>query len=93
MQQWHACDRCGFIFPIGQLMMQKGMLLDSKCVDVLDVEYRPKIIAEALADTQETQNEYENTQSDPATIEFILLLPLGVKIAHLIMAGLAMWHV
>jgi len=52
------------------LMMQKGMLLDSKCYDNLDVEFRPKLIAEALADTQETQNEYENTQSDPQSIEF-----------------------
>lgn len=70
MQQWAQCSRCGFDFPIGQLTMQKGLLLDSKCVDNLDVEYRPKIIAEALADTQETTNEFEHVSEDPQSIEF-----------------------
>lgn len=70
MQQWQKCDRCGFDFPLGMLTMQKGLLLDAKCLDNLDVEFRPKIIAEALSDTTETTNELEQVFDDPQTIEF-----------------------
>jgi hypothetical protein len=71
MQQWAACDRCGFIYPVGQLMMQKGLLVDAKCYDNLDIEYRPKVIAEVLADTEETTNELTEVYSDPASsLEF-----------------------
>jgi hypothetical protein len=69
-QQWKLCDRCGFAWPLGMLTMQKGLLLDAKCVDNLDVEYRPKHIAEILADTSETTNEMEQVSSDPQVIEF-----------------------
>jgi hypothetical protein len=69
-QQWAKCARCGFTTPIGQLQMQKGMLLDAKCLDALDVEYRAKDIAEKLADTQETTTEYEHVAEDPQAIQF-----------------------
>jgi hypothetical protein len=69
-QQWWNCGRCGFVYPIGHLVMQKGLLVCPKDIDNLDVEYRPKLIAEALADTQETTNEFEHVQEDPGTIEF-----------------------
>lgn len=69
-QQWAKCQRCWFDFPVGQLQMQKGLLVDEKCLDNLDVEYRPKVIAEVLADTQETTNEFENVSEDPQSIEF-----------------------
>lgn len=69
-QQWAKCDRCYFDFPIGSLSMQNGLLLDAKCFDNMDVEYRPKIIAEVLADEQETTNELTNVADDPNALEF-----------------------
>ncbi len=69
-QQWDHCARCGFTFPLGQLMTQKGLLLDSKCMDNLDVELRPAVIAEILSDTQETSNEKEDVYSDPNELIF-----------------------
>ena len=39
-QQWYICGRCGFIYPIGQLTLQKGLLVCPKDYDNLDVEYR-----------------------------------------------------
>lgn len=67
---WAKCNICGFSYPVTMLQMQKGSLRDSKCVDDLDVEYRPKIIAEVLADTDETENEYQKVTEDPQTIVF-----------------------
>ena len=67
---WQACSICGFPFPITELTMQKGGLRDAKCLDNLDVEYRPKIITEMLGDTQETENERIHVADDPNTIEF-----------------------
>lgn len=58
-QQWRRCDRCGFMFPIGDLILQKGLMVSPRCVDNLDVETRPKVIAEVLSDTEETRNEME----------------------------------
>lgn len=69
-QQWEQCGRCSFSFPLGQLITQKGLLVCPKCTDNLDVEFRPAMIAEALADTQETANEMEQVYDDPNTIEF-----------------------
>ena len=69
-QQWGKCSRCGFTFPLSNLTNQKGLLLDAKCIDNLDVEMRPRIIAEALADTQETTNELEQVFDDANLIEF-----------------------
>jgi hypothetical protein len=69
-QQWGKCGICFFTFPLGELMMQKGILRDAKCMDNLDVEYRPKIIAETLSDTQEVENELMHIADDPQVIEF-----------------------
>ena len=69
-QQWAKCNICYFTYPIGMLQMQKGSLRCPKCIDDLDVEFRPKLIAEALADTQETTNEYAHVAEDPQSIEF-----------------------
>lgn len=74
--QWAKCGRCGFTTPIGQMTMQKGLLVDHKCVDNLDVEYRPKIIAEALGDSTEVENERLHISEDPNTIEFVFILML-----------------
>jgi len=52
------------------LVMQKGLLLDAKCLDNLDVEMRPKVIAEILSDEQESINEEEQVYDDPQDIEF-----------------------
>jgi len=67
---WAPCAICGFPFPITQLSMQKGGLRDAKCLDQLDVEFRPFMIAEVLGDTQETENERIHLTDDPYTIEF-----------------------
>lgn len=68
--QWQRCDRCSFMYPLSQLTMQLGLLLCPKDVDNLDVEYRPKMIAEVLSDTEETDNEMEQVYQDPQTLEF-----------------------
>lgn len=68
--QWRKCDRCSFEYPLSMLVMQKGLLLDAKCLDNLDVEMRPKVIAEILSDEQESINEEEQVYDDPQDIEF-----------------------
>jgi hypothetical protein len=82
--QWRACDRCGFMNPLSHLMMQKGMLLDAKCIDSLDVELRPKVIAEVLSDTEETRNEAEQVYDDPQTIEFLWFILI---LLHVVAVG------
>ena len=70
-QQWFVCERCGFEYPLSSLQNQKGLLVCvEKCVDNLDVEYRPLAIQTVLADTQETENEYEHVTDDPQDIQF-----------------------
>lgn len=56
-QNWAQCSRCGFDYPISQLTKQKGLMLDAKCLDNLDVEIRIKTIAEILSDGEEINNE------------------------------------
>jgi hypothetical protein len=47
--QWDICDRCGFQFPISQLVKQKGLLVCiRRCFDDLTVERRPYIIEQIL---------------------------------------------
>ncbi len=70
MSQWSKCGRCGFSFPLSQLITQKGLLVCPKDIDNLDIEYRPKVIAEILADTEETSNEMQQVFDDPNSIEF-----------------------
>lgn len=46
--QWDNCDRCGFLYPMGRLTKQKGMMLCRKCVDNLTVERRSQMIEKVL---------------------------------------------
>jgi len=68
--QWEKCHRCSFTWPLLEMVNQKGLLLCPRCQDNLDVEYRPMMIAEVLADTVETENEREHIADDPQTILF-----------------------
>jgi hypothetical protein len=70
-QQWRVCDRCSFLFPIGMLIQQKGLLVDPKCIDNLDVEFRPKVIAEVLSNELETINEEEQIYQDPQDLDIV----------------------
>lgn len=58
-QQWAKCERDYFDYPISYLTRQKGLLLCPGCLDNLDVELRPALIAEILSDGQESRNDRE----------------------------------
>ena len=47
-EQWDICQACGRLFPNGELSWQKGVKKCAKCVDDLEVEKRPAIIARLL---------------------------------------------
>lgn len=49
-QQWATCDRCGFLFPLGQLTTQKGLRICTRrtCFDNLTVERRQMEIERVL---------------------------------------------
>lgn len=48
-QQWSNCDRCGRLFPLSSLVMQKGILICvQKCFDNLEIERRPFVIEDIL---------------------------------------------
>jgi hypothetical protein len=48
-EQWQNCDRCGFLYPMSQLVKQKGLLLCMRlCFDNLTVERRPWIIEQTM---------------------------------------------
>lgn len=49
--QWDVCGRCGRMFPIGQLIMQKGLRICTRrrtCYDNLERERREIFIAQIL---------------------------------------------
>lgn len=70
-QQWRTCDVCAFIWPIGQLTMQQGLLRCPRDIDNLDVEVRPLVIAEILGDDNESENDMQHVGMDDAgLIEF-----------------------
>lgn len=48
-EQWDICDQCGFPYPMSKLSQQKGLSVCPKCVDNLEVERRPAIIAQILS--------------------------------------------
>lgn len=54
-QAWDTCQRCGFIHPIPQLVIQKGMKLCTchDCVDKLLIERRSHVIEEVLSKGEE----------------------------------------
>lgn len=50
-QQWDMCDRCGFMFPMNQLVKQDGLLLctrKSTCFDDLTPQRREIMIMQLL---------------------------------------------
>lgn len=47
---WGFCDRCGWQYPISELVMQNGELLcRAKCYDVPLMFYRPMLLADAVS--------------------------------------------
>jgi hypothetical protein len=56
-QQWDTCDRCGFFFPMSQLVKQKGLLICTRrtCFDNLTVERIPWVIEQVLGPTPEVE--------------------------------------
>lgn len=58
-EQWDACQgRCGFVFPISRLTLQKGVKKCFRCLDDLEVERREHVIQLILGeDTNEGVDE------------------------------------
>lgn len=50
-EQWQPCDRCGFMYPMSKLVVQKGLMLCTvmHCVDDLTVERRSLEIERTMA--------------------------------------------
>lgn len=72
-QQWEYCAKCGFLYPVGYLAKQKGLLICRvTCFDKLDIERRERQIAEKLADGREAENEKieKQAEDDIAELEF-----------------------
>ena len=69
-QNWYQCDRCAFDYPIGDLTKQKGLMVCPKCLDNLDVELRPKLMAELLSDGEEMQNDRAYMQDNQDELTF-----------------------
>lgn len=64
--QWRVCDRCGLMYPLSQLSRQLGLILCKRtCIDKLDNQYRPKIIADVLAVGDEGLDENAEIFKDP----------------------------
>lgn len=53
------CDRCYFDWPISSLTKQLGLMVCPYDLDNLDVNLRPKLIAELLSDGEENRNDRE----------------------------------
>ena len=51
--EWARCSRCWFLYPIGQLTPQKGLMVCPKDLDRIDVEIRARVIGEALSTDEE----------------------------------------
>lgn len=68
-EQWDYCSRCNQLYPISQLGKQKGVLMCfDKCMDNLDVERRPQMIASALQNSTEFENEKIKILSIPGEL-------------------------
>lgn len=64
-QDWDTCQRCGFIYPLSMLTTQKGLIVCTvTCLDNLDVEQRPVIIAETLSSGDEFTQDKDQLQTD-----------------------------
>lgn len=67
--QWQECDRCGLMYPIDRLTRQQGLIVCMRtCVDNLDNQYRPKIIADVLATPGEGSDERSEFFKDPGEV-------------------------
>lgn len=66
--QWQLCERCGLMYPIDQITRQQGVLVCNRtCIDNLDNQYRPKIIADVLAtpgEGSDERSEFFNTPGE-----------------------------
>jgi hypothetical protein len=73
-QTHRECDRCGFLYPIGKLRRQKGLLVctERRCVDNLQIERRPLQIADMLtdADGEFVDQTEQAVLSDPGELIF-----------------------
>jgi hypothetical protein len=68
---WDYCDRCGFLYPITQLVMQKGLKVCTvTCFDNTLVEERELIIAAVLDDESEQQQDDDRLINDEGDIRF-----------------------
>lgn len=47
-QQWDTCARCGAMYPIGRLQLQKGLLVHQGCWDNPLVEEHAFRVAQVL---------------------------------------------
>ncbi len=57
-EQWDECARCGRLFPMSQLTMQKGLLIcnqDRVCFDNLDIERHPLVVMSILGNHPEQE--------------------------------------
>lgn len=50
-QQWAPCDRCGFMYPMTRLIVQRGVLIcnNPHCFDNLTVERRSLVVERLLS--------------------------------------------
>lgn len=61
---WKLCDRCGFLFPLGQLTKQKSLLVCKRCFDDNSNDRRQQKIAEVLSDGKEGENPLVEKQAE-----------------------------
>ncbi len=55
---WSTCDRCGFQYPLGQLVAQFGLKLCVRwCFDNTQNLYRPFVIEQILSDPGSTEGQ------------------------------------
>ena len=71
--EWDFCDRCGFEYPITQLITQKGLKVCTKtCFDKTLVEERQIVIAAVLDNDTEgsSGDETERLSVDDSDLRF-----------------------
>ncbi len=68
---WSVCDRCGFQYPLGQLVAQKGLMVCTLyCFDNTDIEYRPLQIQQVLDSGGEGVPDTPEVRWNPEEIRF-----------------------
>ena len=69
--EWDFCDRCGFEYPIEQLINQRGLrVCSTTCYDKTLVEERALIIAQVLDDETEGLDD-ERLIMDDGDLRFV----------------------